>query len=85
MLSIKYVTTPKFDNFGTIIFTARLAQADLVAKADFDTKFQDVSKKITSNKTKHLLVENELKNYKSWIQAILEVKINLKKMSHKTI
>ena len=43
------------------MFTARLAQADSVTKTDFDTKLQDISKRMTSNKSKHLLVENELK------------------------
>ena len=40
---------------------ATLAQANLVTKTDFDTKLQDISKRITSNKLKHLLVEPELK------------------------
>ena len=34
----------------------------LITKTDFDAKLQSLSKRITSNKTKHLLVENELKN-----------------------
>ena len=42
-------------------FKARLAQADLVTKTDFDTKLLDISKRITSNKRKHFLVENEFK------------------------
>ena len=45
-----------------MIFTARLAQADLVTKTDFDTKLKSLNRKINSNKTKHLLVENKLKN-----------------------
>ena len=45
-------------------FKARLAQANLVTKTDFDTKLQDINKRITSNKTKHLLIENELKKLK---------------------
>ena len=40
---------------------ARLAQANLVTKTDFDAKLQSLNKEITSNKTKHLLVETELK------------------------
>ena len=32
-----------------------------MTKTDFDTKLQSLDKKITSNKTKHLLVENVLK------------------------
>ena len=62
----KYINTPEFSNLTARVFTARLAQADLVTKADFDTKLQDISKRITSNKTKHLLVENELKKLKKF-------------------
>ena len=57
----KYITIPEFNNLAARGFTARLAQADLVTKTDFDTKLQDISKRITSNKTKHPLVENKLK------------------------
>ena len=57
----KYTTTAEFNNLAAWIFTARLAQADLVTKTDYDTKLQNLSKRITSNKTKHLLVKNELK------------------------
>ena len=55
-------TTTEFNNFAAGFFTARLAQANLVTKTDFDAKLQDISKIITSNKSKHLFVENELKN-----------------------
>ena len=53
----KYITTPEFDRLTTENVKARLAQADLVTKTDFDTKLQDISKKITSNKTKHFLLK----------------------------
>ena len=46
----------------------RLAQANLIAKTDFDAKLLSLNKKITKNKTKHLLVEsklNKLKNFNS--------------------
>ena len=33
--------------------------ANFVKKTDFDDKLKTLNKKITSNKTKHLLVENE--------------------------
>ena len=39
-------------------------QANLIKKTDFDAKLSILNKKITSNKTKHLLVENELKKLK---------------------
>ena len=59
----KYITTPEFNNLAAGAFAARLAQADLVTKTDFDTNLQDISKMITSNKTKHLLVENGIKTF----------------------
>ena len=36
-----------------------------MSKTDIDAKLQDISKRITSNKFKHLLVENELKKLKT--------------------
>ena len=39
-------------------------QADLVPKTDFDDKLKNLNGKITSNKTKYLLVENELNKLK---------------------
>ena len=63
----KYITTPEFSNLAAVVFTARLAQADLVTKTDFDTKLQDISKRIISSKTKHLLVKNE--NYLSYFKS----------------
>ena len=38
----------------------------MITKTDFDAKLQSLSKRITANKTKHLLVENELKKLKSF-------------------
>ena len=43
------------------MFAARLKQADLVTKTDFDTKLKSLSQKIYSNKRKHLFAENESK------------------------
>ena len=60
----KYITTSEFNKLTADNFNARLAQANLITKADFDPKLQSLSKSITSNKTKHLLVENELKKLK---------------------
>ena len=42
-------------------FAAILAQANLVTKTGFDAKLSSFNKKVTSNKTKHLIVENQLK------------------------
>ena len=62
----KYITNPKFNKLTTENFKARLAQANLVTKTDFDIKLLDISKRIISNKTKHFLVENELKKLKTF-------------------
>ena len=62
----KSITTPEFNRLTTENFKARLKQADLVTKTDFDAKLQSFSKRIASNKTKHLLVENELKKLKTF-------------------
>ena len=67
------------------VLNARLAQADLVTKTNFYAKLSGLNKKITSNKTKHLLVENKLKKLEKLMQPILEVRIILKKMVHKII
>ena len=57
-----YITPPEFNTLAADVFNARLAQASLVTKTDFDAKLSSLNEKITSNKTKHLLVENELKS-----------------------
>ena len=44
----------------------KLAQANLIAKTDFDAKLSNLNRKITANKTKHLLVENELNKLKTF-------------------
>ena len=62
----KYITTPDFTTLAARVFNARLAQANLITKTDFDAKRSRLNIKITSNKTKHLLVENELKKLKTF-------------------
>ena len=44
----------------------RLAQANLISKTDFDAKLLSLNRKITSNKKKHLFVENELNKLKTF-------------------
>ena len=75
----------KLKRLTTEYFKARLAQANLITKTDLDIELKKVSVRVTSNKSKPLLVENELKNKKHLIQAILNVKVVLKKMVHKII
>ena len=62
----KYITTPKFNTLAADVFNARIAQANLITKTDFDAKLSSPNKNITQNKSKHLLVENELKNLKTF-------------------
>ena len=49
-----------------IFFNARLAQTNLITKTDFDAKLSGLNRKITQNKSKHLLVENELNKLKTF-------------------
>ena len=44
----------------------RLAQSNLITKTDFDAKLLSLNRKITQNKSKHLLVENELNKLKTF-------------------
>ena len=62
----KYIYTPEFNKLAADVFNARLAQANLITKTDFDAKLSSLNRKITQNKTKHLLVENELKKLKTF-------------------
>ena len=58
---VKYITTPEFNNLTAENFAARLAPANLVTKTDFDDKLKNLNKNINSNKTKYVLLENELR------------------------
>ena len=57
----KYITTPEFNTIAGNVFNARLTQENVITKTGFDAKLSSLNKKITSKKTKYLLVENELK------------------------
>ena len=58
------------------VFNARLAQANLIRKTDFSAKLLSLNRKVTANKTKHLLVENELKKLKAFDSSYFIAKIN---------
>ena len=60
----KYITTLEFNKLTAENFPARLAQANLITKTDFDSKLSSLIRKITSNKTRDLLIENNLLNEK---------------------
>ena len=56
----KYITTREFNKLTAENFAARLKQANLVTKSDFDNKLTSFNKRIISNKTKHLEVQKKL-------------------------
>ena len=62
----KYIDTQEFNKLAADVFHARLAQAKLIAKTEFDSKLSNLNRTITWNKSKHLLVENELNKLKSF-------------------
>ena len=48
----KYITTQEFNKLTAKNFAARLKQANLMSKTDFDNKLISFNKTVTSNKTK---------------------------------
>ena len=46
----KYIIPPEFNNLAARNFTARLAQANLVTKTDFDDKLKSPNQKFTQIK-----------------------------------
>ena len=85
-MKIKYLTIVDvsllqnlFNKLKTESFAERLAQANLankndianfVKKTDFGEKLKTLNKKTTSNKIKHLLVENELNRLSKKVKTI---------------
>ena len=55
-----------FNTLAADVFNARLAQANLITGIDFNAKLLSLNRKITANKTKNLLVGNELKKLKTF-------------------
>ena len=75
----KYITASEFNKLTSESFASRLAQGNLasknvianfIKKTDFDDKIKDLNKKITSNKTKHLLIENEFKKLQTFDSSL---------------
>ena len=56
----KYVATSEYNTLPANVFNARLAQANLITKTDFDAKLSSLNRTITANKTKHFLNDNDL-------------------------
>ena len=78
-LTIVNITTPEFNKVTIETIASRLAEvnlasktdiANLVRKTDFDDKLKNLNKKVTSNKTKHVLVENELNGVSEKIKLL---------------
>ena len=67
----KYITTQEFNKLAAENVTARLAQANLASKNDIANfvKKTDFDKNVTSNKIKHVLVENELNELSEKVKA----------------
>ena len=63
----KYVTTPEFNTLAASVFNARLTQANLVTKTDFDNSVSSLDRKITAKRQKLSLLTINLKSYKHLI------------------
>ena len=66
LITIKYITTSEFNTLAVFVFNERIPQANLITKTDFDAKLSNLNGKITANKSKNLLVENELNKLKTF-------------------
>ena len=66
LITIKYITTSEFNTLAVFVFNERIPQANLITKTDFDGKLSNLNGKITANKSKNLLVENELNKLKTF-------------------
>ena len=47
----KYIDTSEFNKLAADVFNARLAQANLITKTNFDAKLSSLNRKITANKS----------------------------------
>ena len=74
----KYIDTQELNKLTANVFNARIAQANLIITTKFDSGLSSLNRKITSNKTKHLLVENELNKLKRFDSSYFIGKSHLK-------
>ena len=79
------MTTSEFNKLTTNVFNTRIAQANSIAKTDFDAKLSSLNRKITKNKTDHLRVQNELKKLKTFDSSYFLGKIILMKLVIKIV
>ena len=62
----KYIHTKEFNKLTADLFNTRIAEANLITKTELDAKLSSLNQKITKNKTKHLIVKNELDRLKTF-------------------
>ena len=60
----KYVATSEFNILVADVFNVRLARANLITKAGLDAKLSSLNRKITANKARHFLNDNDLSYYR---------------------
>ena len=60
----KYVATSEFNTLSANVFNARLAQENLITMTDFDAELSSIDRKITANKIKDFLNDNDLSYYR---------------------
>ena len=70
----KYIITQEFNKWMVKNFAARLKQANLVSKTDFDNKLTNFNRRTTSNKVKYLEVQKKVGLQK-------KLKVVIKKLS----
>ena len=78
---VKYITTQEFNNLSAENLVARLTQANLVTKTDFDNKLISFNKNITSDKTKYLeiLIGKDVNIFfgRMFLQVMMDIKTRL--------
>ena len=63
----KYITTSEYNNLAAGVFTARLAQANLLTKTDFDDKLRSLNQKITQIRQSIYLLKMNSKSLKDFV------------------
>ena len=64
----KYITTREFNKLTSENVSARLKQVNLAT--DFDDKLKHSNNKVTLNKVKHVLIQNELDKLSGKVKLI---------------
>ena len=62
----KYITTSEINTLAADVFNAKLAQANLITKTDFDVNLSRINRKIMENKTENVIIENQLNKLKTF-------------------